>query len=72
MVFVLAAEEEGSRVPHEGDPPTVLTPALKLVTLTNPLWAFNLSVAYQTLGTAALVCVWHLIMPAVLIILLVE
>lgn len=38
MVFVLAAEEEGSRVPREGDPPTALTPSLKLVTLTEPLW----------------------------------
>lgn len=39
MVFVLAAEEEGSRVPREGDPPTALTPSLKLVTLTKPLWS---------------------------------
>lgn len=37
MVFVLAAEEEGSRVPREGDPPTALTPPLKLVTLTEPV-----------------------------------
>lgn len=35
MVFVFAAEEEGSRVPREGDPPTALTPSLKLVTPTN-------------------------------------